>query len=57
MRVKRNVPRMHAAGSLPKVTGAEPGGSAVEVVDLDFDRFDPESSEHAATSAPVRRGR
>jgi hypothetical protein len=54
MRVKRNVPRMHAAGSFAAVVTAVELGTADDVVDVDFDFFEPASSEHAAMSAPVR---
>jgi hypothetical protein len=47
---------MHAAGSLAAVVvGPELGAAVVEVVALDFVCFEPESSEHAARSAPVTR--
>jgi len=65
MRVNRKVPRMHDAGSLAAVVAGELG-VVVEVVDLDFELFELESSEHATTTAlassraisgMVRRGR
>jgi hypothetical protein len=55
MRVNRNVPRMHDAGSLAAVVGAAEVDTVVAVVDVDFAfvRFESGSSEHAARSTPV----
>jgi hypothetical protein len=54
MRVKRNVPRRQAAGSLAVVVDVDACVDA-DVVCFDFVFFESESPEHAASSTTAAR--